>query len=414
MNIKRNARLKCLAGALALSQLLPSLLGAKLGPGDVFREYAWKPTGNYYVLTQKQTPVEFAREVDLDRATHAEVVLEIGNAHLGFADFHIRVNGGEWRRIAFPKLAPRQPSPARWFFQWQPVVPLPLSELNAKSSNRFELRVPYQTYEGTVPHPAYTCVYSITLRVYYDPARKPHATGKVVSPAAGAKLRSSVELQAKGTGHVRQIDFLGHYEDINYEGDGVYEQWQYAFDHGRLAHHLGSIDSYSKPVVWDTSWVPDQRRPIQIAARIVDDNDLIYVTAAVGGLTLERPGLSVELAKPYDVPMGFTSCQYGAYITKGPKLEKIALQGDPANIVAARFVMSAWNAPSNHGFTVNSQALEGVQLEGFGGDHHLFVVPLNPVSVLKHGENIFATIPGTGRSSDIHWPGVAILVQYRK
>ncbi|MCX6628041.1 MAG: hypothetical protein NTW28_10480 [Candidatus Solibacter sp.] len=398
----------------ALATLLPWWLGANPRSGDVFREYTWMPPGAYHVLTQRQTPLDLAREIDLDRAVRAEAVLEIGNAHLGFADIHIRVNGGEWRRISFPALGPRQPSPSRWFFQWQPVVPLPLSELKAGAANRFELRVAPKTYEGTIPHPAYFCVYSITFRVYYDPAKTAHATGRVVSPVPGSKLGDRVELAAAGSGKVHQVDFIGYYEDINYEGDGVYQQWHYAFDAGRLAGHLGTADSFGKPVVWNTSWTPDQTNPIQIAARITDDRGMIYLTRPAGGLSLARSGISVELAKPYDVPMSFTSCQYGAYVPPGSRAEKFFLKGDVTRIVAARFAISCWNAPSNHGFTVNGQPLEGVKLEGYAGNHHLFVVPLNPVTVLKAGENVFATIPGPARSSDVHWPDAAILVQYRK
>jgi hypothetical protein len=220
---------------LTMLLLLPLSLNAKPEPGDVFREYTWKPKGTYHVLTQQQAPIDFSRGFDLDQAARAEAVLEIGNAHLGFADFHIRVNAGKWRRIAFPELGPQQPSPSRWFFQWQPVVNLPLSELRSEGPNRFELRVAPKTYEGTVPHPAYTCVYSITFRVYYEPALKPHATGEIAAPGAGSKLGTNVELLVKSSGRVRQIDFLGRYEDLNYEGDGVYDQWHGVFEGGRLA-----------------------------------------------------------------------------------------------------------------------------------------------------------------------------------
>jgi hypothetical protein len=111
-------------------------------------------------LTQQQTPVDFIRGFDLEHAVRAEAVLEIGNAHLGFADLYIQVNGGEWRRIAFPELAPSQPSPSRWFCQWQPIVKLPLNELRSEGPNCFELRVSSKTYEGTIPHPAQSQFYS--------------------------------------------------------------------------------------------------------------------------------------------------------------------------------------------------------------------------------------------------------------
>lgn len=394
--------------------LLVGSLRADPEPGDVFRDYTWSPKGTYHVLTQPQAPIEVARGFDLEQAVKAEAVLEIGNAHLGFADQHMRVNGGEWHRIAFPERAPRQPSPSRWFCQWQPVVKLRLSELKSEAPNRFELRVAPKTYEGTVPHPAYTCIYSVTFRVYYEPGQKAHATGKVAIPSPASQLGTNVELMAKGEGQVQKIDFVGRYEGINYEGDGIYDQWRGVFEGGRLARHLGTTDAFGKTVLWDTSWVPDQPRPIQIAARITDEHDLVFITSAVEGLELRRPGISVELAKPHDVPMGFTSCQYGAYVTPGEKAEKFRVRGDIAKIVAARFAIPAWNGPSNHGFTVNGQPLKGVKLEGFAGDHHLFVEPLAPVSALQVGENTFATLPGSGRSSDIHWPGVAILIQYRQ
>jgi hypothetical protein len=399
---------------LALVLLLTSSLQASPGPGDVFREYTWKPSGAYHVLTQKQAPLDFTHRFDLAHAVRAETVLEIGNAHLGFADFHIRVNGGEWHRIAFPELAPQQPSPSRWFCQWQPAVQLPLSELRSAAPNRFELRVAPKTYEGTIPHPAYTCVYSITFRIYYEPGQKPQVTGEIAAPSADSELGARVNLVAKGQGRVRQIDFVGRYENLNYEGDGFYDQWHCVFEGGRLVGHLGTTDAFGKTVTWDTSWVPNQKRPIQIAARLTDEQDLVMMTKAVGGLVLLRPGQSVELAKPYDVPMGFTSCQYGAYVTPGSKAEKFKVTGDVTKIVAARFAISCWNGPANHGFMVNGQPLEGVKLEGFAGNHHLFVVPLAPLSVLQTGENTFATIPGSGRSSDIHWPGVAVLIQYRE
>jgi hypothetical protein len=59
-------------------------------------------------------------------------------------------------------------------------------------------------------------------------------------------------------------------------------------------------------------------------------------------------------------------------------------------------------------------ANDGVRLEGFAGNHHLFVEPPAPISALKAGENTFATILGPGRSSDIHWPGVAVLIRYQR
>ena len=403
--------------ATALVLVVSTILAvAEPQPGDVFREYVWKPGGNYHVLNATQSPILVPKDFDLAAATKAEVVLEIGNAHLGFDDLAIQLNGHEWRRIPFPDLGPKEPAPSVYFHQWQPAVPFPLSEFNAGTNNQFELRIGplIPITKGT--HPPYTCIYSVTFRIYYDAKAKPHPTGKVIAPAAGSALGETVEIAASATspnGAVTRIDFLGHYEDLNYEGDGAYLRWHGGLKQGALTNHLGSTGVPANKVVWDTSWVPDQREPMQIAARITDATGLIYFTEPVGGLKLERPGFSVELCKPYDVPQAFTSCQYGVWINRGPRSEKFKVSGEPARIVDARFALSCWNAPSSSGLSVNEIPLEEKRTNG-AGSHFFFSLPLRPLSALKQGENILSTIPGPGRQSDIHWPGVMVLVKYRK
>ena len=384
-------------------------------PGDLFREYIWKPGGKYHVLNATQSPLALPDELDLGDATKAEVVLEIGNAHLGFEDLAMQVNGGEWRPIAFPALGPKEPSPSVYFHQWQPTVPLPLAELRGGSDNQFQLRIGplIPITKGT--HPAYTCVYSVVFRVYYDAARKPHPSGRITAPAAGGTLGEKAELAADAgspNGPVTQVDFVGHYEDVNYEGDGVFTQWHGMRQQGRLVNHLGSADGAAKKIVWDLAWVPDQREPMQVAARIVDSTGLIYFTEAVGGLKLVRPGVSVELCKPYDVPRAFTSCQYGKWIEPGPRTEKFVVAGDPARIIDGRFVMSAWNAPAWSGYALNGTPLEKPELTNGGGSHFFFSLPLRPLTLLQRGENTLSTVPGPARQSDIHWPGVMVLVKY--
>ena len=59
--------------------------------------------------------------------------------------------------------------------------------------------------------------------------------------------------------------------------------------------------------VWNTEWIPDQTEPLQIAARIVDDTGLTYLTPAVTCLRLKRPEFSVELCKPINVPSNWVT-----------------------------------------------------------------------------------------------------------
>jgi hypothetical protein len=214
--------------------------------------------------------------------------------------------------------------------------------------------------------------------------------------------------------NIRQVDFIGRYEDINYQGDGIYYQWQYNLFHGKITNHLGSTFDPDSAVNWNTEWVPDQPGTIDISARITDNTGLIYMTEAVSGLRLARPGLSVELCKPFDVPRSFTSVQYGVWVIPGVRSEKFAIKGDVANIIDARYIMASWGDQKGcHGYSIN-----GVQLEDNpGGENWLYNLsktPVRPINVLHPGENTFSTVVGEGRMPDIYLPGVQILIRYKK
>jgi hypothetical protein len=253
------------------------------------------------------------------------------------------------------------------------------------------------------------------VRVYYDPARKPHPTGKVLAPVAHSTVGLSAELKASAksdTSEIRLIDFIGRYEDINYEGDGAYDQWHYHLFQGRIMHHLGSTPQSEGKVTWDTSWVPDQPGPMELAARITDSTGMIYMTEAVGGLKLAR-AFSVELCKPFDVPRSFTGCQYGTWVIPGVRTEKFTIKGDLTRIIDARYVIASWGRLKEcHGYTINDVLLED---KPAGPDwlYNLSMPPIRPVTALKTGENTFSTVAGPGRVPDIYLPGVQILIRYR-
>ena len=398
----------------ALLALPTVLLGCSVTaspkPGSLFREYSWVPSGNYHVFTHKQTPIEFSQSIDLVEATSAELAFEIGNAHLGYEEMAFQLNGGEWRTIPFPEKTPRDPSPSLYFNQWYPVIPLPLNEVKSGAGNSILLRMGPQVGGGN-PHPAYTPVYGMTLRVYYDAARKPHTSGVASGPKANSMVGASVPFQVNSFGPVAQVDYLGEYEGPNYEGDGVYRQWHYHLFRGKIVHHIGTAKAGETSFVWDTSWIPDQPLPMQFAARITDPSGLVFVTPTVANVTMKR-SFRVELVKPFDVPQAFTACQYGIYVDPGPKYEKLDVQGNIAQATEAQLVVPCWNCPSAHGFTLNGIILDDVVLTGTPGGYNVATVDLLPLSALRKGVNRLGTVPGPGRMSDVHLPGVQLLIRY--
>ena len=399
-------------------------------PGDVFREYSWS-TEKYHVFSLKTNLFTIASGVDLQDAIRAEVVVEIANQHLGFEGMSIRLNGNQWYPIHFPSLSPKDPSPSLWFHHWNATIPITLTDIKNGNGNIFEMKVPAECFDGKI-HPngkvtkenpygewgpliPWCPFYALTLRVYYDSARKPHPVGKVLLPAVQSTLALSVDLMVSSksnNGPIRQVDFLGRYEDINYEGDGVYDQWHGHLFHGKITHHLGSTTQPEGKVIWDTSWVPDQAGPMEIAARITDSAGLIYMTEAVGGLKLVRPGLSVELCKPFDLPRSFTGCQYGEWVIPGIRTQKLTIKGDLSKAIDARYVIASWgNQKECPGYTINGVLLQD---KPASTDYYysLSTPPIRPRTALKAGENTFATVVAKGRMPDIYVPGVQVLVRY--
>ena len=117
----------------------------------------------------------------LFRSLRAEVLLDRWGGHPDTSDKQIRFNGNEGIEIPEPATMPEGHRPERYFYQDNPIVEVPL----------FHLREGVNTFEGTCGtisksprHWGPWGLYSLILRVYYDPARKPHATGRLFSPEA--------------------------------------------------------------------------------------------------------------------------------------------------------------------------------------------------------------------------------------
>ena len=384
-------------------------------PGDVFREYLWTNAegdagGSLRVggrVGYGGGSIASPHQFDLEHAVRAEVVLEKLLCHDGTRGLEISFNNHAW--IAVPE-ASGIPEP-----QWEymhctyPVVAVPLEQLKPGDGNRVRLRVSDE-------HPwnwPQNLIYGVHVRIYYDAAQKPHPTGRLISPKAGTALVTDVLLQAEASspnGNIRRVDFLGHYEDVNLQGDGQYTQWQYYFHRAALTGHLGSAESEPWQVTWDTSWVPDQPQPMRLAARITDQTGLTYFSPAVENLTFERGGLSVELCKPRDVPKQWLT-------RKGEHRQKFHVTGDLGQAVAARLVWVSWSPGYMEGLYLNDHRV----LDREGPRYAYFVhrVPLTDLTALRPGENVLKTgmTPKYNgkmvHGMEVNWPGIMVLIQYR-
>jgi hypothetical protein len=221
----------------------------------------------------------------------------------------------------------------------------------------------------------------------------------------------SIEVEGSSpSGDIRQVDYVGHCEDVNFEGDGQYTQWHYHFFHSKIANHIGSATEAPWQVVWSTKWVPDQQKPIKVAARIIDEAGLIFMTAP-REVTLCRPGVSVELCKPYDIPK--------KWVTRaGEKSEHFDVKGDPRKAVAMQLAWSSWSPGYMNGVYING--IKVFDSEGPRYQYYAHRVPVEDASMLRRGRNTLKT-GMTPRydgkmvhGMEVNWPGIMVLVRYEE
>ncbi|MHC4071148.1 MAG: hypothetical protein ACYSW0_08180 [Planctomycetota bacterium] len=409
---------------LILALLFCQSLGAQPAPSDLFREYRWfhekGDAGHSIRVGGKQgqshpdrgsdhgyinAPMELPHDLDLEGAVKAEIVLEKVLCHDGTTGLAIQINDSDW---CYVPEASHIPAPqASYQYHTYPVVRVPVSAFKSGTGNNFRLRVDPK-------HPwrwPQNLINGLHIRIYYDVKSKPHSAGAITSLESGASLDEIVKLAVESKGAIERVDYVGLYEDVNLEGDGVYRQWHYLYFHGKLMHHIGSSDRPPFEVNWDTSWIPDQKEPAEISARITDRTGLTYQTQAITGLSLRRTNKSVELCRPYNIPKKWVT-------RSGEKTESFDARGDLSTAVAAQLVWSSWSPGYMRGVSVNGA--EVFDHEGPKYQTYYHRVTLTDVSMFQSGRNVLSTgktpkINGKMvHGMEVNWPGIMVLIRYQK
>lgn len=280
-----------------------------------------------------------------------------------------------------------------------PVVSIPLNQL-VEGENTFEFTCQSNawgqwTFTGVI------------FRVYYKQNREGLATGKVVLPnngrVEGEQVTLAVELSDPSK--VKKVEYIGYYEDFDRDSDAIYDEWQFNYRHGNISAHIGTSEQAPFTVTWDTSWVPDQEKPILVLARITDVNGMITITPAADGLILDRTNRSVKLYKPYDVPKDFA-------VRNNDKRRCKVNVPDLTGIKDARMVLATWSGSHEGEFFLN----DNLVTDHIGSSHDISYdeVPI-PLEYIKQGENVFMVYSATKEHDvEIMWPGIAMKVLYEK
>ena len=253
-------------------------------------------------------------------------------------------------------------------------------------------------------------IYSFTIRIYYDRSH-PHPPEKIVTPAEGDEMGKYSEIGLKiteGGLSVEKVDFIGFYEDFDWEGNGIFRQWHYQTGNGKLYRHIGSSNGEPYAVTWNTRWIPDQDKPLRLAAIITDTAGIRYMTPGTGDLPFRRKDRNVKMYPSHDIPELF-SARIGR-----EKSCSIKVTDDPANAKAACLLLSTWSGKCDDG-SVHEVILNGKRLlDNFGVFHdYSFDYISVPVDYIKEGTNQFTVHSKfEGHGLEVNWPSPVLLIEF--
>jgi hypothetical protein len=244
----------------------------------------------------------------------------------------------------------------------------------------------------------------VTFRIYYEDA-KPHVKGTIQAPRPGDTLGDMpvIACRTASDADVDHVDVIGLYEDFDWDGDGLYRQWQYRYAYGEMKNHVGTAASSPWKVTWDSTWVPTQEWPMALMARVVDRNGMCYMTPMVEDLRLRRKK-TVRMYKPYQVPKRWSTRAGEMHYCKadiGDELHKL---------VAAQVTMCTWNGDAGDAIGINGRKV----VEKVGANHDLgydsFAVP---VEFIRPETNTLYTYSHTHHHGlEVQWPGMVLFAQY--
>ncbi len=344
--------------------------------------------------------------LDLAEATRAELSFEYWGGHIGTSGQRFQINGGGWVDLPQPAGTPGDPHVFHRTLLGNNAVAVPLAQLReGENSVQFAAgpQIAFSFDWG------FYWIYDFTVRVFYAPVR-PHPTGEIVVPAGNDGFDDALAVEARAAspnGDISRVEYLADCDDFDWDGDGVWREWQFTTHHGVLQHHVGTASAAPWRVIWDTRWLPDQTHPVRLRARITDSTGITYLTPPVE-VRQQRINRGVRMFKSGDVP------EYFSARMSHEKQCSIDLPDDLSGVKAAQLLVSTWSGSTDDD-SVHELRLNGERLANRFGqfENYGFNRIEVPVARLRPGRNevtVYSTFKG--HALEINWPGPVLLVEF--
>ncbi len=398
-----------------------------LKTGDIFREYPWTPqqtnekgkflrvggnldyrqnSDHYPKNLHDNGSISLGYPIDLENAFHAEVIIERVQSHEDTKNLSISFNNNAYHIVPEPSNIPERATD--YMFHTNIRIPIPLSDLISGDKNIFQLKVDKEQAWNWPQN----LIYGIILRVYYTKDKAEfQAEIEEIDTSDIHKEKIHLRLKSPKLTNIAKVDYFGFYEDVNWNGDGVYRSWQFDYQQGKIQNHIGFSSAPPFDVYWSTQWIPDQYRPIKLIARVETDQGLIFMTPEIDNLILKR-NYQVFLAKPYQQPPFWVT-------RNGEHNSYVNIPFSVPDDSKARLYWKSWSPCYNKGIRINDYLLKA-QKELPCYDSYWHTEDIEKPEILKKDKNIITTLKTPLENGkmvhgmEVQWPGIMMKLRYKK
>jgi len=396
-----------------------------LEPKTTFREYTWTPTmvkdeGKFlrvggkldYSINNDHFPsdqqedgfIRWKENVDLSNATHAKLTIERVQSHEDTKNLRIQINDSPWLPIPEPALLPANATD--FMFHSYPTISVPIQYLKSGNENRFRLKVD----EEQAWNWPQNLIYGLTLQIFSEGLKNNYQENyKEVKIKINKVNNFTLSLLHNNLTSIKKVDYIGRYEDVNWQGEGIYRQWQYNYHKGELRNHIGTKTTPPFSIDWSMEWLPNQDEPIEIIARI-HYKDGTIATTEISRYKLSDRSYDIQLIKPYKQP--------SHWVTRNKAYSQY-LQLPEAEIQAAKLYWRSWSPCYNEGIEINGYSID-IEEDAPCYDYYEHEVEVENLNVFQVGENRLTTLKTPLHDGkmvhgmEVQWPGVMLKVKTAK